>query len=141
MAVHGSESLQSAVLAQAEVSVQPGPRTSQASPGSRLEGEWQGNPVCGPYPPCDRPDGCGLARACIDEVCGACTQDSQCAPGEGCAFDHCLLRANIECRTRSECSSGAVCISSGYTGGTARSNEDMRAYCLSANGGTPMPGG
>jgi hypothetical protein len=104
----------------------------------RPAGEWQGNLVCGPYPPCERPDGCGLALACIDGLCGACTRDEQCAPGEGCALDHCMPSASIGCRTRSDCSGDALCILSGITGGTARGNEDLRAYCLSPSGGSPM---
>ena len=104
---------------------------------ARPEGEWQGIPVCGPYPPCERADGCGLALACLDGTCGACTSDAQCAAGEGCALDHCIPAANVECRTRSECGGDALCILSGITGGTARGNEDMRAYCLSPSGGSP----
>ena len=104
---------------------------------ARPEGEWQGIPVCGPYPPCERADGCGLALACLDGTCGACTSDAQCAAGEGCALDHCMPAANVQCRTRSECGGDALCILSGITGGTARGNEDMRAYCLSPSGGSP----
>jgi hypothetical protein len=97
--------------------------------------EWQGNRVCGPYPPCERSDHCGIALACLAGLCRACTQDEDCAAGEGCALDHCMPTQQIACRTRRECADGSLCILSGITGGTARGNEDMRAYCLSPNGG------
>jgi hypothetical protein len=60
--------------------------------------------------------------------------DSQCAAGEGCVLDHCVRSERIGCRRASECAGDALCVLSGYTGGTARGNEDMSAYCLGSSG-------
>jgi hypothetical protein len=90
--------------------------------------EWDGMPVSleGPY--CEESASCGLALACVDQMCGACTADQDCAPGEGCVVQHCLRTELIGCRSYRDCSP-AVCILSGLTGGTPRGNEDMTSYC------------
>lgn len=80
---------------------------------------------------------CGMALACIEEQCLPCESDAQCMEGEGCVLDHCMPLDNIECRGRADCGDD-LCVLSGYTGGTARANEDMRAYCLSPSGGSSM---
>ena len=99
--------------------------------------EWQGmrvdisNPLY-----CD--GFCGMALACIDQECLPCESDAECMDGEGCAMNHCVLLENIECRARADCDGEQLCLLSGYTGGTARANEDMRAYCLGSSGGSSM---
>jgi hypothetical protein len=113
------------------------PAPSEDDCVTRPDAEWQGLRVCPPYPPCEESAYCGLALACISGECRACTSDEQCAPGEGCVLDHCLLQEQIMCRGRNDCKTGELCALSGYTGGSARSNEDMRSYCLSLDGGTP----
>jgi hypothetical protein len=101
--------------------------------------EWQGMLVdLSVMPPCESSAGCGLARACVEGTCGPCVADSECAAGEGCVLDHCVRTELIECRRAAECAADALCILSGYTGGTARGNEDMRAHCLSSSGGAAM---
>jgi hypothetical protein len=90
--------------------------------------EWDGMPVLLDGPPCEQSAWCGLALACIDEKCGACTSDQDCAPGEGCVVEHCLKTELIGCRSYRDCSP-ALCILSGLTGGTPRGNEDMTSYC------------
>jgi hypothetical protein len=80
-------------------------------------------------PPCEMSSACGLALACVDNFCGPCTADAQCAQGEGCVLDHCVRQELIGCRHRADCAGGGYCILSGLTGGTVRGNEDMRAYC------------
>lgn len=90
--------------------------------------EWDGMPVLLQGPPCEQSAYCGLALACVDQMCGACTSDQQCGPGEGCVVEHCLKTELIGCRSYRDCSP-ALCILSGYTGGTARGNEDMTSYC------------
>jgi hypothetical protein len=104
----------------------------------RPEGEWQGIPVCAPYPPCSSSDHCGVALACIDSKCRGCTQDDQCANGEGCVLDHCVPEANIGCHVRADCKAGELCILNGLTSGTVRANEDTRAYCQGSSGGSSM---
>ena len=99
--------------------------------------EWQGMRVDVSNPLyCD--EFCGMALACIDQQCLPCESDAQCMTGEGCAMNHCVLLENIECRGRADCNGEELCLLSGYTGGTARANEDMRAYCLGSSGGPPM---
>ena len=90
--------------------------------------EWDGMPVLLQGPPCEQSAYCGLALACVDQICGACTSDADCAPGEGCAVEHCLRTELIGCHSYRDCGS-ARCILSGLTGGTARGNEDMASYC------------
>jgi len=90
--------------------------------------EWDGMPVLLDGPPCEQTEYCGLALACIDQKCSACTADSDCAPGEGCVVEHCLKTELIGCHSYRDCSP-ALCILSGFTGGTARGNEDMTSYC------------
>jgi hypothetical protein len=82
---------------------------------------------------------CGLALACIDQQCLPCQTDEQCLEGEGCSIDHCVPLTNLECRSRKDCAVGELCILSGYTGGTARANEDMRAYCVGSSGSSNKP--
>jgi hypothetical protein len=99
--------------------------------------EWQGMLVDISSPiGCE--DFCGLALACIDSECLPCASDEDCLDGEGCALDHCVLVDNLECRSRHDCPGDELCLLSGYTGGTARANEDMRAYCLGSSGGSDM---
>lgn len=103
--------------------------------------EWQGMlvDIC-LRAQCDVSERCGLAAACLDDgMCGPCATDDQCGAGEVCVLDYCLLPENVSCRSYRECASGALCILSGITGGTPRGNEDMRAYCSSGSGATPMP--
>ena len=102
--------------------------------------EWQGLRVCSPYTPCDSSAFCGLARACIDSQCQACKRDQDCASGEGCALDHCVLLTQLECRSARDCAAGYLCYLSGYTGGTPRANEDMYAYCAGTGGPNPRYG-
>ncbi len=94
----------------------------------REPGEWDGMPVPLQGPPCEESQYCGLALACIDQMCVACTADADCAAGEGCVVDHCLKTQLITCRSFHDCP-GAHCILSGVSGGTARGNEDMTSYC------------
>lgn len=97
--------------------------------------EWQGMRIDTSIRiACETSATCGLARACVDDICTACTEDSQCSPGELCALDHCIPADLVECRSYTDCPNGQLCILSGYTGGTARGNEDTRAYCLGASG-------
>jgi hypothetical protein len=104
----------------------------------RPEGEWQGmRERIDQQAICDGEASCGLALACIDGLCGPCLADSDCAAGEACALDHCVLETNLGCRSYTDCEEGSLCLLSGYSSGY-RGNHDMRAYCLSPNGGTPQ---
>jgi len=95
--------------------------------------EWDGMPVdlIGPY--CEESAFCGLALACVQQMCGACTADEDCAPGEGCVVEHCLKTELIGCRSYRDCGA-ELCLLSGFTGGTPRGNEDMRSYCSNKGG-------
>jgi hypothetical protein len=103
----------------------------------RDRSEWQGMLVNDTFrPPCDRSERCGLARACVKNLCVACRMDSECGAGEACVLDHCLLAANVHCRSRRECSGEeAFCILSGFSS-DPRGNGHMTADCLNARGGT-----
>lgn len=102
--------------------------------------EWQGmlvNTAVQQY--CEATDFCGLALSCSPEQrCGPCTEDSQCASGEACVLDHCVIAENVTCRTRSDCAhlgDDALCLLSGLTGGDPRGNADMRSFCQVPAGG------
>ncbi|MEO6599401.1 MAG: hypothetical protein ABIQ16_05975 [Polyangiaceae bacterium] len=101
----------------------PKPMYHQRDPG-----EWDGMPVSLQGPPCEESQYCGLALACVSQMCVACSADADCAAGEGCVVDHCLKNELISCHSFRDCP-GALCILSGFTGGTARGNEDMTSYC------------
>jgi hypothetical protein len=96
--------------------------------------EWQGLRVCPPRPPCSESATCGVALACIEGKCNACSGDEQCAVGEGCALDHCMPTAQISCRVRADCKEGELCMLNGISNGL-RGNADMRAYCQGPSGG------
>jgi Cys-rich repeat protein len=79
---------------------------------------------------CDgRSQTCGMAMACLGERCGPCGTDADCASGEVCVLEHCLLREHVACRHQADCG-GEMCILSGYSA-DVRGNADMRAECLS----------
>ncbi|MDH5671124.1 MAG: hypothetical protein OEZ06_03185 [Myxococcales bacterium] len=99
----------------------------------RDSAEWQGMLVEKLDAPCE--DFCGMALSCRQMICQPCTRDEDCLQGEGCALDHCLLLDRLHCRSYTDCGAGELCILSGYTGGTARANEDMCAYCNGGGGG------
>jgi hypothetical protein len=91
--------------------------------------EWQGMPVdLNMSPECDTSSRCGLALACISGHCGPCASDADCAIGEECVLDHCLLRKNVSCRHRRDCDGGDTCMLTGLSPG-ARGNSDMRVVC------------
>lgn len=98
---------------------------------TREPGEWQGMPIDsdGDAPPCDTSATCGLARACVSGRCVACAGDAECAAGETCVLQHCLLRTNARCRTARECGRGELCVVSDYSS-DFRGNGVMRSACL-----------
>jgi hypothetical protein len=128
----------------------PAPETARAPSGldralgppkwhARPDGEWQGMLVnLNVQPPCDGPGLCGMARACKNGRCGPCEFDAECAPGESCVLDHCVLSANVRCRRRADCEPRSSCVLSGYSGGV-RGNQDMRAYCVAPESGADRP--
>lgn len=110
-----------------------------STPLPRPSSEWQGMLVdLAVTPYCTESSACGLARACVARACTACRHDSDCATGEGCALDHCVLMTLIECRRRADCGADAACILSGYSDGP-RGNRDMKSHCVSSRGGGSPP--
>jgi len=106
----------------------------------RPAGEWQGMLVdLSQRQVCEASSYCGFALACLDDgACGACQRDDQCAGGEVCVLDHCVLAANAGCRSRRDCAGegdDALCVLSGLTGGEARGNGAMTSYCQASRGG------
>lgn len=98
--------------------------------------EWQGMRVdVSMQANCESSKQCGLAMACHSGTCGPCKRDDECATGEGCVLDHCLIRSRIGCRSRHDCATDELCVLSGYSA-DARSNRDLTARCLAAVGGT-----
>jgi hypothetical protein len=79
---------------------------------------------------CEDSEQCGQGMACVgqDGGCGPCSGDSDCASGEVCVLDHCLLEQNVECRSYTDCPEGYQCILSGLSA-DPRGNGEMRAYC------------
>jgi hypothetical protein len=102
--------------------------------------EWQGMLInTDATPPCEASATCGLARACKGGRCVACGTDGDCAAGEVCVLDHCVVHALAGCRGRTDCAAGSLCILSGYSS-EARGNEGMRSLCLDpASGASTIP--
>ena len=106
----------------------------------RAAGEWDGMLVDTSRPQiCETSENCGLALACADGRCGPCRRVRDCAVGETCVLDHCLLVDLVECRQKAECpGERQVCALSGYSP-DPRGNEVLRAYCLDELSGREMP--
>ncbi len=98
--------------------------------------EWQGMRVLRDERQafCAGSSTCGMAMACLSDGCGPCRNDGDCAEGERCAVQHCVLAALAECTSRHDCAAGELCVLSGYTA-APRGNENMRSMCLSGEGG------
>jgi hypothetical protein len=123
------------------------PRFVSFAPASALEGaasgegtvvpttyrspdEWQGLQVDTSDPQfCVDSRGCGLALSCRGSACGPCQRDGDCAAGEVCVLDHCLLPALVTCRSRKDCPGEALCFLSDYSPGL-RGNASMRSRCV-----------
>jgi hypothetical protein len=117
-----------------ESSQRPPPRTPSYK--ARPQGEWQGMLVdLAVQPPCLDSSPCGLARACIQGVCTACSVDSDCAAGESCVLDHCVKNERVQCRSTKDCSDEGTCILSGYSS-DPRGNSDMSSRCIARLGGS-----
>jgi hypothetical protein len=117
------------------------PRAATAAPrhadtyASRPSGEWQGMPIdLTRSPPCDASEHCGLARACVNGVCTACDDDSDCTSSEGCVLGHCVQKSLMHCRSKRDCGADEMCILSGYSS-DARGNESMTSVCNPSSGG------
>ena len=96
--------------------------------------EWQGGLV--PNSPkdmaeCDSSERCGIALACIDGRCGACQVDANCATGERCVLDHCLLAANVGCVRRHDCRIEELCLLEDMDSPGPRGNLELRSKCWS----------
>lgn len=97
---------------------------------SRPEGEWQGMPIdLAAMPPCETSGHCGLARACIEATCTACSHDADCLGDEVCSMDHCVRRTLSSCRSSDDCDQGVQCILTGYSS-DPRGNSEMESFCL-----------
>ena len=97
--------------------------------------EWQGALV--PNSPkdmgqCLSSAGCGLALACKGNLCGACVLDRDCAPGERCVLDHCLVESNATCGVRRDCMEGEVCMLTDDGSEGPRLNDKLRSICWSS---------
>jgi hypothetical protein len=107
---------------------------------SRPESEWQGMLIdTSLQSVCDGKSSCGLAMACNNNRCGACSVDSDCASGEACVLDHCVIKKNTSCRTASDCGQNEYCVLSGYSA-DPRGNGSTLAYCQpQVSGSQPTP--
>lgn len=117
-----------------ELNTAPAPKYKARDPE-----EWQGMLVnLSRQSLCDREEACGLAMACLEEKCGPCDRDRQCARGEVCVLEHCLMAANVGCRSRKECAPDSLCQLSGYSS-DPRGNRDMLSRCRPSFGGEWQP--
>ncbi len=111
--------------------------------------EWQGMQVhLEDLPTCNAH--CLAPFACVHGQCMPCSRDLECESGEACVLDHCLISANVGCRSVSDCPEDSLCVLSGYRrfgpndaipeAISYRGNEEMTAFCR-ANGGSGERGG
>jgi hypothetical protein len=106
---------------------------------ARPEGEWDGMLVdLAVQPPCVDGGHCGLARACIADVCTACERDLDCDRGEACVLDHCLRQTQVRCHSSQDCPVGEKCVLSGYSP-DPRGNAGMSADCIGRGRGSNKP--
>ena len=102
----------------------------------RAESEWQGMLVNTSLQSiCEGDSSCGLAMACNNNLCGACSVDADCASNEVCVLDHCVIKSNTSCHTSTDCRQDEYCVLSGYSA-DPRGNQSMLAYCQSEESGT-----
>lgn len=110
----------------------------------RPANEWQGARVPNTpsdMPSCETSELCGLALACRDGLCGACLTDPDCAEGERCILDHCLLAENVECSTRNDCAENEVCLFRDDDSPGPRHNSSLMSVCWSReHPGPEQPG-
>lgn len=105
---------------------------------SRDPSEWQGMMVERDMlqAECDGPQSCGMAMACKRHRCLPCQEDGDCAVGESCAVQHCVLTKRAGCRSRRDCLNlEELCVLSGYSS-DPRGNSEMTASCIGSTGGT-----
>jgi hypothetical protein len=97
----------------------------------RAADEFQGRRISLDGAICERSATCGMAKACIDGMCGPCSEDSDCEIGEVCVLQNCLLRENVSCRFRAECPDPEqqLCIFNEDDSPGARANSTLRAFC------------
>ena len=101
-------------------------------------GEYQGRPIPKLDIACEVASSCGRAAGCVGGLCAPCRKDSDCAPGEACAVDNCLLPDNVKCRSRRDCPAGWLCALT-EDPVTGRGNQGVRAYCDDPKVGHPQP--
>jgi hypothetical protein len=120
-----------------EVRWASGPPQGQLRMFPRDPDEWQGMPVdLSVQASCETSSLCGLAAACVGGHCGPCVRDGECAEGEICVLDHCLLKDKVGCRSKRRCASGEFCVLSGFSH-DPRGNRAMSAHCLNPWSGLP----
>lgn len=125
------------LLDRVDATAVPDRRAERPDPLPRDPVEWQGMLVDRSVQPgCGESSRCGLARACVDSRCVACRSDGECASGEVCVLDHCVLQDRAACRTRRDCGGDSLCVLSGYSP-DVRGNATMTARCLDPAGGVP----
>ncbi|MFO7564446.1 MAG: hypothetical protein R6X02_17500 [Enhygromyxa sp.] len=107
-----------------------GGRSGPPDYAPRDPSEWQGMLVnlALQQTGCESSAACGLAMACVDQRCGPCSGDEDCASEEACVLQHCVPTRQVECRRASDCEGEALCVLSGYTA-APRGNEGMRSFC------------
>jgi hypothetical protein len=104
---------------------------------ARPASEWQGMLIdLSVRPYCEKSDQCGMARACRGNACINCVADGDCAGGEVCVLDQCVVQSLAACRRAADCKSGELCVLSEYSA-DPRGNTGMRAFCQSSRGGRP----
>jgi hypothetical protein len=136
-----SDRTRGAVAASAAgVAVPMAPPQGEPSYHPRDPAEWTGMLVDLRFqPPCENSENCGLARACVEGVCTACNIDRHCARNEVCIWDHCLVAANVSCRTTRDCrGDAAACIFTGYSE-DPRGNAEMKSVCVARGVLPPLP--
>src|SRR5690606_14448745 len=74
--------------------------------------------------------GCGMARACVDDLCTPCIADGECLASELCVLGVCLVQELVGCQSSADCLQGEVCMMSGFTPLDDRNNRDLKSKCV-----------
>ena len=88
------------------------------------------------YSPCITADDCGASNGCRSGRCAPCHDSRDCATGELCISESCILATNASCTSDDDCLDSVRCATTSPEGGF-RGNLAQRSFCLPYSGTTP----